>query len=1182
MADWNLDEYEEFNEKNERVIIPQGDDLIAKQPDGDIGIIGYAKDFTLSAFQGPIDAIESGSDYLERTFGSAGYIQFTDAEGNFDLDYIPPSKVTEELTRYKMLPTIHNPETAAGHLSKGVTQFLTGFVGPVKFLRGAGLGGTMMKNAGAGMGAGAVSDFMVFDPIEGNLSTMLVEQDIPLLNNAVSQYLAIDDDDTESEARLKNVIEGIFLGGPLEIFFGMRAVKKARAEKNFAKKEKIYEEGGKTIEDSKAGKKTKRVKKALVDDNKAINSHKAIKDFKITENTTEADIDELLDGIFNPKGFKNAAHVMRTIKTVAQLFSKEEKQFLLTNKLTNKTAKYIGERLGEDFETILKTIKDDADASELGIFKMVAAKKVLQMLGRELDRVAYEHTTKYVNKGIKSGAGYKASAEKGIALKQLLKHLTLNTKRLIRGAARTTQGGNIKVDPGKKKPVFDIKKMEGIIDTLDDDFDVLAKELSQTDNIDHTIDAATEIHKNKYLKAFQSLYINSLLSGPWTQGVNILSNFYEATLRPATQILGGAATLNKDVMFQGLARYRGMIHNSQGMWSAITKAFKNSDAVLDKKTRTQDNIERGIDGDAINPISGEALNWGGNLGRVADWFGDFAQFPSRLLVTGDEVFKQLNYRGRVYEMAIEQAGKRNLDLSSKKGKEFIQEFLDGAFDPKTGAANIKYGSHKYSSKYNEAIEYAREATFQKELKGNENFIFGIGGNKDWGSTVEGFVNDHPMFRFVVPFVRTPTNLWRNFETHIPGLGLKSKQMKKLYESGPAGKADVIGRQILGTSVMFIGVDYATSHERIIQEGPDGKPIDLPKMTGRGPKDKATRDLWRSTGWQPYSILVNTGTESKPVWKYRQYNRMDPRFYAFGIIADMAEFSKFNPEAFDGDFADDFINLSGGLLSSVMINIGDKSYTKGIGDTMELLNSPTENRASLYFGKMASNFAPYGSLRRSFDDDAVDFRGFTDRTLDGLTFGLRELEAKRDIFGDPIKKAKTTMYFADNNLSKLIQGPALIGREQEIGTGENDSWMYALQALAVKGSLSLVPPKQMQYRGLIDLAEFENEKGQTAIDRWKEIMSEMGVKEKLQYAVEGSRFQSAGAGTKDFKGRKEKEIERQYNRVKDAAERQLMLEYPELKQAIRDLGKEAREYKRPTSDPERQNPGKGGINSLIVY
>ena len=83
------------------------------------------------------------------------------------------------------------------------------------------------------MAAGAVTDLTVFDPAEGRLSDMLVEFDSKVLNNAVTQYLATDEEDTEMEGRIKNVLEGMLIGGPLEILFGIKAFKKAKKTKDF-------------------------------------------------------------------------------------------------------------------------------------------------------------------------------------------------------------------------------------------------------------------------------------------------------------------------------------------------------------------------------------------------------------------------------------------------------------------------------------------------------------------------------------------------------------------------------------------------------------------------------------------------------------------------------------------------------------------------------------------------------------------------------------------------------------------------------------------------------------------------------------------------------------------------------------------------------------------------------------
>jgi hypothetical protein len=104
-------------------------------------------------------------------------------------------------------------------MTEGVSRFITGFAGPAKFLKGAGLSGSLVKTSLKGLGAGAVADLTVFDPAEGRLSDMLVEFDSPLLNNAVTQYLASDESDSEMEGRLKNVLEGMALGGIFESVF---------------------------------------------------------------------------------------------------------------------------------------------------------------------------------------------------------------------------------------------------------------------------------------------------------------------------------------------------------------------------------------------------------------------------------------------------------------------------------------------------------------------------------------------------------------------------------------------------------------------------------------------------------------------------------------------------------------------------------------------------------------------------------------------------------------------------------------------------------------------------------------------------------------------------------------------------------------------------------------------------
>ncbi len=74
------------------------------------------------------------------------------------------------------------------------------------------------------LGAELATDFAAFDGQEQRLANLLTESDNPAFNNAVTQYLAADPEDSELEGRLKNVIEGQLVGmGLAGLFKGLKA-----------------------------------------------------------------------------------------------------------------------------------------------------------------------------------------------------------------------------------------------------------------------------------------------------------------------------------------------------------------------------------------------------------------------------------------------------------------------------------------------------------------------------------------------------------------------------------------------------------------------------------------------------------------------------------------------------------------------------------------------------------------------------------------------------------------------------------------------------------------------------------------------------------------------------------------------------------------------------------------------
>jgi len=364
MADVQLSEealkFIEEAKKNINKVEPVNSGLITNPDEEDFNFWNKAGSLTLSAGQGVVNAVEEQGDFLDENIVSLGGLEFGDQDGKFTFKdlipkYVSPKKWKEGgYSQQRNLPVFHKPEGIGENLTEGAARFVTGFIGPSKILKGVGLGGGIIKTGLRGMTAGAVADLTVFDPNEGRLSDMLVEFDSPVLNNAVTQYLATDEDDTEMEGRLKNVLEGMIIGGPLEILFGIKAFKKAKKTKDIAEKEKIYKETGEAIDGLKKKKKNKKVLTKIVEDNKAINTKEYIKKINIGEKEAKKQTESFIKKILNTKSFLNSAEVLKTIDDVSERFDDVTKDYLENDVLKNQTAEELATILSRDKEEVLK------------------------------------------------------------------------------------------------------------------------------------------------------------------------------------------------------------------------------------------------------------------------------------------------------------------------------------------------------------------------------------------------------------------------------------------------------------------------------------------------------------------------------------------------------------------------------------------------------------------------------------------------------------------------------------------------------------------------------------------------------------------------------------------------------------------------------------------------------------
>ena len=1121
-----------FNEEktNYQKIQPKQSGLVKDPKEDDFGFWRTVGDMTLSIPQGVVNAVEEQGDFLDENIVSLGGIEFGDKDGklsfkDFIPQYVSPTRWKEQrYSEERQLPLFYKPKTLAGNITEGVSRFVTGFYTPNKFLKGAGLVGGFGVTALRGMTAGAVADLTVFDPNEGRLSDMLVEFDSPVLNNAVTQYLATDEEDTEMEGRLKNVIEGMIIGGVAEgVLFGIKAFKKAKATQNFDEKNAIYKEAGEAIKEVQAGNKTAPVvRKAIVDGNPAINVDELTKEFKIGEKTAKADAESFIKKILNTKSFRNAEHVLKTIDDVADQFDDATKNYLENDVLRNDIAEELAKTLARDKDEILRALPKQTEAAKQGTVRMVASKMILQEIARNLQDTSIKYVKQF---GENEKLWTKESRQEIANYANLIQKVTYSLKEQIRGAARVTQAGRIQVGAVGGK-VIDAEKAAEFVRLYNSNPVILAKKFS-TGSLDEVIQNAGKTKYQKAIEVFNSAYINSLLSGVFTQAVNLKSGLYEALIRPMEQVVGGAIARDKKSIQLGFAQYRGMIHSFRDTWKAVGLALRQGDAVLDPLARTQDNLQI-VNGKAVRPISAANLGFNGRVGTAIDWIGRVIELPSRLLITSDEFLKQINYRGRLLSNALENTMELGLDITSKEGKKNIERILKEGFD-ENGLANIK------NNPINEkALQYARESTFTNSLTN--------GSYRNWGSKIESFIRNSPEFRFVMPFIRTPTNLWRHFSNRIPGFGLLTRQNQELWNSGDRrARAEVLGRQALG----FAGTMYALDVALEYVETKDG--MRLPKLTGNGPANFDIKKQWLSLGWQPYSFARQN---SDGTVTYVQYNRMDPRFYVLGIMADLKEnIANINDE--------DKSDIFGAAVLTVFKNVTNKTYLRGLSDTFEVLSEPTPKNISQFFGGVVGNLIPFVSFRSQGipllgidpDKEALETRSFIDQIIAKTPFAKGYLETKRDILtGEPIEKKPTGLVINPDGIASFsfwFMGPTMVGKSSDV---KQDPTAYEVARL----KLTLSAPEIKKFK--VDLTEFK--KGdQTAYDYWLEQVGKAKdfdgttLKQKLENTFKTSQYKSAKEGDETFDGGKEYIVKRIFEGYKKLAYANMLQKYPEVRKEI---------------------------------
>jgi len=439
----------------------------------------------------------------------------------------------------------------------------------------------------------------------------------------------------------------------------------------------------------------------------------------------------------------------------------------------------------------------------------------------------------------------------------------------------------------------------------------------------------------KGLKINNEIFINSILSGPETHAVNIMSTALNTLVKPLDQGLGslvagdtiGTLRAGKELWYLRQA--------AVDSFKAAKLAFQIEDNIVNPGAMIQDAERFQI------RMEGE-----GYLANIVNGLGTFIRLPSRFLLAEDEFFKQLNFRAYVKASAWEDGMRKGLqgaDLEDHINKQF-----KGTIEIVNTNSMAKVKDKSVTDLYEKAQQYAAETTFTADLPRD-----GLGGR------IQNLAG-HPFGRVIFPFVRTPVNIFKAQVRRTPGVNyvVLQEYRQALRSTDPSVAAKARGEMITGGALWLVGASVAYSIN---------DPMSELAITGGGPSDFNMLNQKRATGWQPYSFRfllkdedgnIRMGKDGKPRYKYVSFKRLDPWSSFLMMAADGVAISgQLNQQDRD-DWA---------VAASVALgrNITNKTYLQGITELADLLNEPRRMQQWLA-RRAAATVNPLSSLGRSID------------------------------------------------------------------------------------------------------------------------------------------------------------------------------------------------------------------------
>lgn len=912
---------------------------------------GVAKDIGKGIVEAPRQIIGGVSDFVHQTFTAGAELADWLNENVADLRVDVPLTGIEAIDQLIADPAraiagqkneVDPAKSVTGGLIRETARFLTGF----KFAKG------LVGAGGAGIPAGALTDFVAQDPDAPRLADLWKTLGLP--ENVLTDYLASDPSDGEVEKRFKNALEGAGIGVMVE-----GVTRAAR----YVRSKWIATKAGAGAEDALAAAKAQygevvperdfiilgdpqapavQVSKAPEPEALA----KARRSSKLTEGMREAGDLQVPDDVA-AKGLVNAGEaaggsvyinfaridspdsVKAVMRDMADAFAPsidKARRGVQSNELTKSLADDLGMTVGD---LLARRRGQPFNAEEA-----LAARRLWAASGQKLLEVAQKAAAP--NAGAIDQFNFRKMLATHYAIQAEVVGARTETARALQAWAIPAGGG-----------VEQAKAIQAVLDGMGgpEMSRQIAQRLAILAQTGATPEALAEFTRKSWgaasLDAVREAWINGLLSSPKTHLVNTMSNsivlvqqIYE---RKAAELIGDALGTHAVAPGEAAAMAHGLIESQKDAWRLAWKALKTG--------QTGTTLGK-IDLPVERAITGEAFRQGDTaIGRAIDYIGSVFTVPGRLMGAEDEFFKSIGYRMELRAQAVRQA------------------VSEGLRDDALG--------RRVADILTAPPEHIRLAAADAALYNT--FTNAPG---EIGKAMLQARNRVPGAWLVLPFVRTPVNIARYAFERSPLAPLVG-QWRADIAAGGARQALAMARMATGTTIMLASADYA----------------DQGRISGYGPDDAGEREALRRQGWQPYSIRLGD--------KWISYNRTDPLGATLGLAADFAEMAK--RREIEPDEIDEINEVLAAVVASVAHTAVSKTYMSGIAEFIDMMENP-EQAAPQYIARMLGSAVPAGAAAvEQIADPTVreQFKLFdyAQSRIAGLS---AKLPPRRDLWGEPIK------------------------------------------------------------------------------------------------------------------------------------------------------------------------------------